>query len=163
MKLARFRALAESLGADFSRWPESERADAKTLLDASEQARVIHEQARAVDKLISAASAAEDAANWRAGAHEQQAALSTLRTGVQQRISQLSQAQSRRVGWLESLRARIVGRFWTLAGTRGVGLAAGSAVVSLLGLVIGWIQTSVPAQPDVLTLLEASPLRLLVH
>jgi hypothetical protein len=164
MKLVRFQALANSLGAEMSRWPESERAQAQALLESSPEARRIYERARLVDQLLVEASTAESAAHWRGGDHEQQAALLQLSAGVRTRISQLSDSGRQSRGWLESLRTSIAGHFWTLSGTpRGAGLAT-SAVAALLGLLLGWIQTAAPAPPsDVLTLLEASPLRLLMQ
>jgi hypothetical protein len=158
MTLARFQELAAAFGARLLLWPEAERSGARALLEGSAEARLILQRAAELDELMRQAHAADAATHWPGGLQEQRAALSELRAGVSSRISQLPQPSARRRR-LDALPMWLVEHFWT----RGVGLATSSAVAAVLGLLIGWIQTAVPAQPDVLTLLEASPFRLLIH
>src|SRR5262249_28497256 len=50
--LERFAELLEAYGADPERWPDTERAAARYLLDGSADARSLWEQAAAVDRLL---------------------------------------------------------------------------------------------------------------
>lgn len=54
MTLERFRQLVEAYGADFARMPEAERASARALLESSEAARALWDEARALDALLDA-------------------------------------------------------------------------------------------------------------
>jgi hypothetical protein len=51
--LETFQDLVDRLGADAERWPAAERAEAEALLEASEPARRILEEARALKMALS--------------------------------------------------------------------------------------------------------------
>lgn len=53
---SRFQAILDTYGADTTRWPEEDRADAVELLKSSDQAREMFEEARALDLLLMDAS-----------------------------------------------------------------------------------------------------------
>jgi hypothetical protein len=63
MDQARFRALAAAYGSDLARWPEEEQAAARTLLDASSDARALLLQERGLDELLAAAPDREPSAD----------------------------------------------------------------------------------------------------
>jgi len=57
--LDRLSVLLDAYGADHSRWPEGERAAARALIEASDAARTLYEEAGALDDALARASAIE--------------------------------------------------------------------------------------------------------
>jgi hypothetical protein len=55
LTLVRFRALADSYGADLRRWPEEVRGDAQALFEVCAEARRLLQAARALDEAIASA------------------------------------------------------------------------------------------------------------
>jgi hypothetical protein len=147
MTLERFRALADSYGADLQRWPEQLRPRARTLLESSAQAREIIAAARELDEAIGAATAAHNNSIWSGDRPE--GALVRLRNGVAARIRPGPAAAGafsgrsvpRRVGWL--------------------GLATAASVAVLAGLMLGIRYSPATPQQDLLALLQPAPVQLL--
>ena len=52
MELERFRRLLETYGADFGRWPEEARTEARAILAVSAEALMAHREAIAVDQML---------------------------------------------------------------------------------------------------------------
>jgi hypothetical protein len=150
LTLGRFKALAESYGADLRRWPEELRSEAQALLASSPEARACLGDARVLDEAISAASQREDAVRSPPG--EADAALARLRSAVEARIA--PRPAHRRPGrgggrWLPSLPLR-----WA-------GMATGGSLAILAGLLIGAMYSSGAAPDNVLTLLDPAPIQVL--
>lgn len=147
MTRERFRALADSYGADLQRWPEELRPQAATLLESSPEAREIIATARELDEAIGAAAAAHSDSIWSGDRPE--AALARLRNGVAAQIRPTANAAGafsartapRRVGWL--------------------GLATAASVAALAGLMLGIRYSPVAPQQDLLALLQPAPVQLL--
>jgi hypothetical protein len=155
LTLGRFRALADSYGADLRSWPEEMRGEAELLARASAEARAVLDEAQTLDEAIAAASAHEDALLWLPG--EQDAALARLRAGVGARIAASSLRRRARGLW-----ALAGGDAWaTAAQLRWLGMATGGGVAIMAGLLIGALYASAPAPDNVLTLLEPSPIHIL--
>lgn len=155
MTLRRFRALADSYGADLHRWPESLRTQAAALLDTSMEAQAIMARARDLDTAMAAAGAARDARLWRGNRAD--AAFHRLRADVATRIRKSPPAgmsvvengdsrsaprhRPRRVAWV------------------GFATAAGLAV--LAGLALGILYSPAAPPQDLTALLQPAPLQLL--
>ena len=152
MTLRRFRALADSYGADLSRWPERARPQARALLDSSAAAQEVIARARALDAAIAAAAAARGESLWSDDRPE--AALVRLRNGVAARIGPASPAMAagrtpapavhrgrRRPGWL--------------------GLATAASVAILAGVALGVLYSQGASNQDLLALLQPAPIQLL--
>lgn len=146
LTLERFRSMTGSYGADLERWPEQARADARTLLAASEEARTMLDEARVLDALIETTRTQEDGLLWRPG--EQDAALERLRSGVAARIA----APSVRPRALDHFRGGA-----TPLRLRWLGLATCGACVIICGLLIGGRYEPVPTSPGVLSRLLRPP------
>jgi hypothetical protein len=56
-QLDRFRRGLETYGADLARWPEAERSAARSLMAASAEARALHQEEAALDRLLAKAPA----------------------------------------------------------------------------------------------------------
>jgi hypothetical protein len=149
LTLKRFRAKAESYGADLKRWPEALRGEGEALLKVSPEARAVLDEARRLDQAIAAGSAEEDARLWPPG--EQDAALARLRASVVARIAAPpgSRPEHRRAGWALSLRLR-----WA-----GLVTAGGFAIMA--GLLIGGLYAGTPEPDSVLTILQPQPIEIL--
>jgi hypothetical protein len=154
LTLGRFKAMAESYGADLQRWPEEVRGEAEALLTGSPQARAVLDQARALDTAIEAAGARADAAFWRLG--EQDAALVRLRSRVAARIAASAGYRPPRQ---QMSSARGQGGLWLQLGW--LGMATGSGVAIAAGLLIGAMYASAPEPDSVLTMLQAAPIHIL--
>jgi hypothetical protein len=154
LTLRRFRAMAESYGADLQRWPDALRSEAQALARGSAEARAVLDEARALDEAVAAAGAREDTALlWQPGA--QDAALARLRSGVAGRIGH--RPADRHFGW----RLAIAG--WRGAPElRWIGLATGGGAAILAGLLIGAMYASPPASDSTLATLLPGPLHGLV-
>ncbi len=150
LSLGRFRALAESYGAELLRWPEAARGEAEALLRMSAAARALLDEARGLDEAIAAAGRREDAALWRPG--EQDAALARLHSGVEARIGASTARRPRGclAGWAPSS-----------VGLRWVGMAAGGGLVVAAGLLIGAMTAAVPTPDNVLAILQPAPIHML--
>jgi hypothetical protein len=157
LTLGRFRALAQSYGADLRRWPEEMRGEAEALLNVSGEARAVLDEARKLDAAIEAAGLYEDAVLWPPG--EQEAALARLRSGVAARIASSSThgLAHRRSGRMSAASGRWA--FFPLH-FHWVGLATGGGAI-LAGLLIGAMYASPSASDDVLTMLQPSPIHIL--
>src|SRR5262249_61702206 len=59
MTLDRFAVLLDAYGADPARWPDTERAAARALLDRSSEARARRDAAAALDALLDRAATVE--------------------------------------------------------------------------------------------------------
>jgi hypothetical protein len=159
LTLRRFKALADSYGAELRRWPDDLRGEAEAFLKVSPQARTLLAEARKLDAAIGMANAAEDAGFWPPG--EQGAALARLRSGVAGRIasSSVRKSATRPLGWV------LAGRAHDLITTHGavVGMATGSGVAMAAGLLIGvmYVSAPVPAPDNVLAMLQAAPIHIL--
>jgi hypothetical protein len=158
LTVERFRATADSYGADLQRWPNEMRDAAEALLNVSAEARAVLQEARALDEAINAASATDDARRWRPG--EQNAALARLRSGVEARIAPTARKRlpdplpgltlMQGVWWATSIRSRLV----------GMAAAGGCAIVA--GLLLGSTYVSEPATDGALTmLLQPAPIHIL--
>jgi hypothetical protein len=159
MKLARFRELTDSYGADLRRWPIAERDAADALFKHSPQARLLLNAARTLDDALERAAADWDAEHWSAG--ELESALERLRMGVSREISHAPHV-GRPPAWRwASAVLSPVGRrgAFQMAGVR---LAMSSAFATTAGVLIGWLQTPQPAL-DWISILEFAPLRMLTH
>lgn len=156
MTLRRFRALADSYGADLQRWPETERDAARALLRRSPAAESALAAAQRLDAAIAAASSQEHAATWQPG--EADAALARLRSGVASGIS----ASARRRptaprGWtLATLQHRV--RFWP---TGVASVAASGAIAIMAGVLIGTLYNAEPPPDGLLATLQPTPIHLL--
>ena len=153
MSLKRFRAMADSYGADLRRWPAERRTEAQALLDGSAQARAILDEARALDQAIEAAGRYE--ADRLGIAGEEDAALARLRAVVRARLA--APASPRRPAalgaWLQD--AMVGQRSW-------FGMAAGGIAV-IAGLMIGSMDLTPPAQDNLLSMLEPAPIAVLAE
>ena len=157
LTLGRFKALADSYGADLRRWPDEARGEARALLNVSAEARALLDEALALDEAIDAASAGEDAVLWQPGGED--AALARLRSGVAARI-----AASTRRGAARQRFAGVPARGGDGALAlylRWAGMATGGGLAIMAGLLIGVMYASAPAPDGVLTLLEPAPLQIL--
>jgi hypothetical protein len=157
LTLSRFRTLADSFGADLQRWPADLRNAAKSLVDASPEARAVLDAARRLDHAIAAASAQEDAGLWPPG--EADAALARLRAGVAARLaSSQSRRPAARLAELSPGRAR-----WALFfHFRWLGFATGGGFAIVAGLFVGSMYASAPASEDMLSVLQPAPIHILV-
>lgn len=156
MTLRRFRALADSYGADLQRWPEPLRAPARELLATSAQAQGIMARARELDQAIAAAGAARDA-RIRGGSRAD-AALHRLRAGVAMRIRRPVDSG---VATSEEFGSPLARHRPHRA--RWVGLATAAGLAVLAGLALGiFYSPSAPPQ-DLTALLQAAPLQLLTE
>lgn len=147
----RFKALAEAYGADLTRWPAEERAEAYALLDSSEAARSLLSETALLDDAIDVERALRD--KIRIGdTSEQAAALARLRAGVSAHIAVPKPKRENAVReWLRR----------TFASP--VGLAASGSVVMAMGLLIGWLSTTAPATEPALANLRSAPFQLLAE
>ena len=146
LTLEGFRAMAESYGADLRRWPEQSRGDAEALLEtAAAEARAILAEARTLDGALARA----DAMLRLPGGED--AALARLRARVAARIA--APAEHR----LEALKAAILRRLPWLP-PFGLGLAAGSGLAIMAGLLIGALYTAAPSSDSLLGLLQPAPI-----
>ena len=139
MTLRRFRALAQSYGAELHRWPREERGAAQALLESSEEARALLAQERSLDAAISAASPR--------GAQAQDAALARLRSGVAARIA-TEDIRAQQPGGLFSWLLRGGQDFVSLR-RRRLGLATSGALAIVAGLLIGAMYGPAPASAPV--------------
>lgn len=155
MTLRRFRALADSYGADLQRWPEPVRAQAIAFLGGSVEAQAVMSRARELDEAMAAAGAARLERLW--GESSPDAAQRRLQENVSARIRRPSLTGSpapdgttssaamryppRRVGWV------------------GFATAAGLAV--LAGLALGILYPPPAPQEDLTALLQPAPLQVL--
>jgi hypothetical protein len=149
LTLKRFRAMADSYGADMKRWPEALRGEAEALLKISPEACAVLAEARRLDQVIEAGSAQEDARLWPPG--EQDAALARLRASVEARLASPAgfRPEHRRMEWALSLRLR-----WA-----GLATAGGFAIVA--GLLIGSLYAGTPEPDSVLMILQPQPIQIL--
>ncbi len=155
LSVRRFRALIDSYGADLRRWPDSDRPPAQLLLEALPEARRLLDEARRLDEKIAAAAARQDAELW--AKDEPDAALARLRDRIAVRIAARTAALP--------LRRRPLG--WTVAGFgrahsaafRHVSMVAGSGAAVVIGLWIGWVQSTPSAPVDLLTMLQLASIR----
>jgi hypothetical protein len=85
LTLRQFQTLLDSYGADVGRWPEETRAGAQALLQASDDARALQQEARELDDVIATAGAHEERARWLTG--ERDVAMARLRARVSARIA----------------------------------------------------------------------------
>jgi hypothetical protein len=154
MTLGRFRALADSYGADLQRWPEDEREAAWALLRNSPEAHALLGDASALDKAFAAASAREQAMLWEPDGPD--AALARLRSGVAARLT-ASAVPRRRwwPGWRPAAWETWVARVGV------VSVAASGALAIAAGLLIGTIYDTRPAPNNLLTMLQPAPIHLL--
>jgi hypothetical protein len=159
MKLERFKELTDSYGADLRRWPRAECDAADELLEYSPQARLLLGAARTLDNALEKAAVDQGAVHWNAG--ELQSALVRLRMGVSRRISRVPPSgETPAWRWAWALLGPIDRRgSFQLAGVR---LVTSSAIVTVAGVLIGWLQTPQPAL-DWISILESAPLRMLTH
>lgn len=155
MSFRRFKALADSYGADLQRWPAALRGDAQALRDASPAARALLDEARALDTAIAAAGRRREAALWPAG--EQDAALARLRDGVAARIAP---GPSRPVHARRGPAAMLLGAMtWASRGQSGwLGMAMGAGLAVAAGVLIGAQTVPPPVTVDVLTILQPTPI-----
>lgn len=149
LTLKRFSAMADSYGAELTRWPEALRGEAEALLKLSPEARAVLDEARRLDQAIAAGSAHDDARLWPPG--ESDAALARLRASVDARIAAPAgfRPEPRRLGWAPSLRLR-----WA-----GLATAGGFAIMA--GLLIGGLYAGTPEPDSVLTILQPQPMQIL--
>ena len=153
MTIKRFRALAASFGSDLRLWPDHERGAAEALLARSAPARLALERERVLDDAIRDAGAVLDEAHSEPGGDA--AALARLRSGVSARIAPLARPPSRRGSGLTV--AALSGQGMVLANRPMLLVTAGCATV-LAGLLIGALQATPPVGPDIMVLLQATPL-----
>ncbi|CAH2601974.1 conserved protein of unknown function [Rhodovastum atsumiense] len=162
LSLERFRALAQSYGADLPRWPEEWRAGAAALLADSAEARQVLREARRLDALLLEAGQAEAAMGWSPA--EEDAALARLRAVVAARIA-APPARRRHGAWAWSpVLAWPVpagGAGAMPASLRWAGMAFGGGAVLLLGFWVGWLQTAPPGPGGLAGLLQAAPFQAL--
>jgi hypothetical protein len=157
MTLKRFKALADSYGAELRRWPAEARGDAVALLHTSARARLALAEAQALDKTIEAASAQEDA--MLRSPDDQSLALARLRSGVTGRLTASSKRQptGRLFWWASSASPH-----WAmLANLGGVGMATGGGFAIVAGLLIGSMYSPAPTSQNVLAILQSVPLQIL--
>lgn len=154
MTLRRFRALADSYGADLQRWPEALRGPARELLGTSAQAQGIIARARELDQAIAAAGAERDA-RIRGGSRPD-ADLHRLRAAVALRIRRPVDAAVAASEELGSPPGRHRPRR-----VRWVGLATAAGLAVLAGLALGILYSPSAPPQDLTALLQAAPLQLL--
>ncbi len=157
LTLRRFKALAESYGANLARWPDRERHEAETLLNTSAQARMLIDEAQMLDAAIAFAQSPEDTRLW--PADEQAAALARLRSGVEARIAarpKKGRARFRAAGW-----SGWKGVFTVFAGHPDIaGMAIGSAFSIVVGLLIGTAFGASYSPDNLQAMLQAAPLHI---
>ncbi|GBQ27266.1 hypothetical protein ACLRDC_03130 [Gluconacetobacter sacchari] len=149
MTQKRFLFLAESYGADLSRWPPADRGPAEALLAQSPQAHAVLREQQDVDAAIARAFDAQDAELQARSAHEDpQAALARLRAGVAGRIAGQGAKTRLPRGWrhIMSRRSAAYPAWAAMAGGllvfRRAGLVLGCACAVTAGLWLGWMQSS---------------------
>lgn len=150
--LKRFRALADSYGADLQRWPAEVRPHARALLDTSAEAQEIIARARELDEAIAAAEAARNDSLWSDDRPE--AALARLRNSVAARIAPAAAEIA-----AQGMAVHKPRRPWRRAGWLGLATAASVAVVA--GIVLGALYSPAASHQDLLALLQPSPIQLL--
>jgi hypothetical protein len=152
LTLRRFRAMADSYGADLRRWPEEVREEARALLNASPEARALLGAAQALDDVIEGASRHETAARRERGGPD--AALARLRSRVAARIAASADLRS---GWaLPQAPGAAPSRR-----LRWAGIAAGSGLAIVAGLLIGALSAPAPASDTLLPMLQPAPIHFL--
>lgn len=153
LTLRRFRAMADSYGADLHRWPEEVRDAARMLLNGSAEARALLSAARALDEAIETAREREAATQGRRGMPD--AALVRLRSRVAARIA--ASSRDRHSG---GVLPQAIG--WAISPyLRWAGIAAGSGLVITAGLLIGAMSAPTPSPDGLLLMLQAAPLQFL--
>jgi len=148
MTLKRFRALAQSYGADLQRWPQEERGAAEELSGSSEEAHTLLVQERALDEAIAAATAPQDAQHGPQS--ERDAALVRLRAKVAARLA-VGKAQAKPVGRLSWLLG--TASHSSPVRVRRFGLATGGVFAIIAGLLIGGLSGPAPAPVGALSAL----------
>lgn len=98
--LERFGALVEAYGSDIERFPEPERAPAKSLVMRSREARRVLEAARAFDQLL-------EAARERVDCVELESALKRIPLRHRQEASLLGLLPARSFGWASFVAAAV--------------------------------------------------------
>ena len=156
LTLRRFKALAESYGANPARWPEPSRTDAEALLRLSPQARAIVEREKPLDDALDDAAAREDAV----APSDQTAALARLRSGVGARIATLGRdrERGRRFGSVSTTRFGAAPVF----GPRRLATAAAAGLVVAAGIWFGSQYAAPSKSGDVLAMLQPAPLHFLL-
>ena len=145
----RFRALAESYGANLQRWPEHVRADAQALLERSREARECLADARKLDAAIDAVGAQHPRPD---------AALERLRAGVAARIVSIEPSTDRRWRWLATAIARAFA-----PDPSWLAIAGGGGIAVIAGLLIGGMYMSAPPSEALLPMLEPAPIHFLAE
>lgn len=152
MTLRRFKALADSYGADLQRWPERVRPKARALLDSSPEAQEIIARARELDEAIGAASAARSESLWSGDRPE--AALVRLRNAVAAQISPANPATTSGRTSIRTVRTTPRRLGW-------ISLATAASVAIVAGVALGIFYSQGASNQDLLALLQPSPIQLL--
>ena len=153
MTLKRFRTLADSYGADFQRWPERLRPEARRFLESSAEAHEILARAGELDRAIVAAGVARRDSVWSGGSD---AALVRLRNGVAARIRLTDPGAA--------ITAQVISAPVVRNAPQRIGwfsLATAASVAILAGVMLGIRYSPAPPQQDVLALLQPAPVQLL--
>jgi hypothetical protein len=155
MTLRRFRALADSYGADVQRWPQRLRGPALAMLDSSAEAQAIISRARELDDAVAAAGAARLERLWGGGSAD--AALHRVQKSVSARIRRLPSAG---VPALDGWRSRAAARYRPRP-AQWLGLATAASLAVIAGLSLGILYSPSTPQEDLTALLQPAPLQVL--
>jgi hypothetical protein len=159
LTLQRFRALAAAYGADLNRWPQKERDEARILLQTSAQARMQLQEALMLDEVIATGTANEKKTR---NIKEQEIALSRLRIAVAERISR--PVRPKTLSGRHFVPALFKTMCWTNVVRVGdVRVAAAACLTISVGLLIGWTCAARPISGDLISVLEAAPMRILTN
>ena len=157
LTLRQFKALVDSYGADWRRWPDNVREQAQALAERSAKARSWLAQARELDAAIAAARAEDGAESAERVAAD--AALAHLRRRVSARIASTAQQSGKfRAPWIAAAMAAMRSPDLGLAQVGSLGLAA---IAVIAGLLLGGLSLSAPASEALLSMLEPSPIHFL--
>jgi hypothetical protein len=152
LTLKKFKATLEIYGADLTRWPQTLRSNAYSLLTLSSEARASFDEARAFDDAIESARIHDRSFDL----EESNAALTRLRYRVQARIASDDTRLSiykRFTAWLRSGNAQL--------SLSGAGMIAAVGVTVITGLVIGATYKTVPFNSSLFSMLQPPPIRIL--
>lgn len=152
MTRKRFKALADSYGADLQRWPERVRPKARALLDSSPDAQQIIARARELDEAITAAAVARSESLWSGDRPE--AALVRLRNGVATQIAPANSAMTPGRTSIRTVRTTPRRLGW-------ISLATVASVAIVAGVALGILYSPGASNQDLLALLQPSPIQLL--
>lgn len=159
LRFRRFKRLASSYGAELDRWPDTERAMARTLVATMPESLRFLEESRALEEALRSAKIAQDSKLWALG--EQDAALIRLRAGVAGHISSTHGERRRlplatdtlQTTWVPAMGPVL---YWQVGTVTSGGLAV------MMGLWMGWMLATPSAPASILATLMTAPIQGLI-